>query len=148
MPAIPLKATHEGTNEADQTVVPVPVVSETLKRALFSLDKSSLLSEIIVIAQKNAAAQRLLEDRLLVRGRDVVPSHVDSDAENSSDVESRESEPESENIPSKKRKVIGLGDDEVIGRFAVCSNCEMQFDITEISRGHCVWHEGLWSYVN
>lgn len=143
MSAVSPKATPEGT-DADQTVVPVPVVSEALTRALSGLDKRSLFLEVMVVVRKNAAAQRLLEDRLLVRGKDVVPYHVDSEAESSSDAESLESGLEREKVSSKKRKLSFLRDDEVVGRFAICENCETQFDITKNSRGLCVWHEGRW----
>lgn len=136
MSAVPPKSPHECTNGTDQTVVPVPVVSEVLKSALLTLDKRSLLGELMAIAQTNAAAQRLLEDRLLVRRRDVACADSDSDGS------------ESEDTASKKRKRSSPRDDELVSRFEVCSNCEKQFDVTKNNQGDCIWHEGSWSRLH
>jgi hypothetical protein len=144
----PVKATLAAGDCANAPVVPAPVISLSLRKALTVLDKRSLLAELLMLIQNDSAAQRTLEQRLLVRGRDVVRYHVDSDSEDNANSEIdnedvKESESDNERARDSKRRPIGTGDDDVTGRFAVCLHCNTQFDVTMNNRGDCRWHSGL-----
>jgi hypothetical protein len=88
-----------------------------------------------------------LEKNLLVRGREVVRYHADSDSEDAEEEDEEEedgSEDRNEggNGTVKELKPILIEDDEFTSRFAKCDHCEEEFDLTINEKGDCTWHSG------
>ena len=77
---------------------------------------------------------------MLVRGKDVVRYHVDTESEDDESSESEESESQSD---AGDGSTIAIGDDEYTSRMAICENCKQEFDVTLNDRGDCVWHPGI-----
>jgi hypothetical protein len=118
---------------------PAPNAAQALKDALAVLDKKALLEVLLKIVENNPIVEGALEKKMLVRGRDVVRYHVDTDSE---DDESGERGSNGENTRSEERRPIAIKDHEATGRTAMCLNCENRFDVTENVKGDCKWHEG------
>ena len=119
---------------------PAPNALQALKDALAVLDKNNLLDLLLKIVENNPIVQRELENKILVRGKDVVRYHVDTDSE---DGESDEGESDNEDPGSEERRPIAIKDHEATGRIAICLNCENQFNVTENEKGDCLWHTGI-----
>jgi hypothetical protein len=87
-----------------------------------------------------------LEKCLLVKGRDVVRYHADSDSEDAEEEDEEEDSEEDESDegkgPRKELKPIALADDELTPKFAKCKHCKQEFDVTINEKGGCVWHTG------
>jgi hypothetical protein len=79
-----------------------------------------------------------LEKNLLVRGREVVRYHADSDSEDAEE----EHKEDSEDGFSKEVKPIAIADDEFTPKYAKCDNCKEEFDVTMNEKGDCTWHSG------
>lgn len=101
--------------------------------------------------ETNAKMRWQLEGAKLVRGADVDRYHHDTESED--DREScYESELESEVEPEdsgeeevervKKVYPIAIADDEYTSQFAICENCQVEFDVTKNNVRKCYWHEG------
>lgn len=134
-------------NEARPPVMP----TDALQKAIKSLSAKLLRAELLFLCQEFPVIIHTLEDRLLVRGMDVVRYHVDTDSEDDADSEIENEESASENDvgdksvtnrESQKRKPIAKGDEEYTARMEVCENCKQEFDVTLNERGDCLWHPG------
>jgi hypothetical protein len=125
--------------------VPTPNATHALKDALAVLDKKSLLDLLLKIVEDNLIVQRTLENKILVRGKDVVRYHVDTDSEDrgSDEEESDAEESDDERPKYKERQPIAIKDHEATGRIAICLNCNSQFNVTENEKGDCLWHTGI-----
>ena len=91
---------------------PAPNATQALKDALAVLDKRALLEVLLKIVENNPIVQHALEKKMLVRGRDVVRYHVDTDSEDNeiSERESDDEERESDNKDAKslERRPIAI----------------------------------------
>jgi Ran GTPase-activating protein (RanGAP) involved in mRNA processing and transport len=136
---------------------PKPVPSSALEKAIDTVDASSLRHTIKSICKRNPALLKDLEDQWLVRGKDIIRYHENTDSEEDSDSDNVSSEDEddfdSENEDEleyereerrRVKKLIEVGDDEAVGRHAKCENCGEEFDVTSNDRGDCVWHSGMY----
>jgi hypothetical protein len=142
-----LKAVKNGARSPTK-----PTVSDALKEAIKTLGTESLRKELELLCHEYPVIIQALESRLLVRGKDVVRYHVDSESEDDTDseVESEESDSESDTSDelgldrgSTKRKPISIGDEEYTARMVTCENCNQEFDVTLNYRGDCEWHPGI-----
>jgi hypothetical protein len=82
-----------------------------------------------------------LEKSLLVKGREVVRYHADSDSEDA-DEEEEYYDDDSEDGFIKDVKPIAIAEDEFTPKFAKCDNCKEEFDVTMNEKGDCRWHTG------
>lgn len=126
---------------------PASNATQALKVALEVLDKKTLLDVLLDVVDNNPIVQRVLEKQMLVLGSEVVRYHIDSDSEDNKE-ESEEETVQKEHKISREKRPIAIKDDEFTGRFAVCLNCERQFNVTKNFKGNCIWHPGVLSYLN
>ncbi|KAH0543880.1 hypothetical protein GP486_008544 [Trichoglossum hirsutum] len=117
-----------------------PVVPDALKKAIESLGAELLRKELNFLCQHHRNVIYTLEDRLLVRGKDVVRYHIDSDSEDRESSEGSESGSSAAgeidpNRESDRREPIAIGDEEYTARIATCENCNQEFDVTSNERG-------------
>jgi uncharacterized Fe-S radical SAM superfamily protein PflX len=136
----PIPAAQHGSGST-----PRQLVSKVLKRTISDIDVETLQTLVKHYAKKHQGFTDYLEKELLVRGKDVEKYHVDSDSEDNtnSKVESEEDEDEDEDEnDSTGFKLIMVGDDALTARYAKCTNCEEQCDVTMNERGYCKLHCG------
>lgn len=95
---------------------------------------------------------KTIENFFLVKGKDIIRYHEDTESEDCGESEESEleefpSDVESENSNDKRErkrreKVILAEDEEVIPKNAICENCKEEFELDRNERGCCVWHLG------
>jgi hypothetical protein len=94
------------------------------------------------------ALREALESECLVQGKDIVRYHANvesEDAEADEDQSSETEESDDENAPRPNKKQlapVAITDVEFASRFAKCSNCKEDFDVTTNEKGDCTWHTG------
>ncbi|KAI9858505.1 MAG: hypothetical protein M1813_006446 [Trichoglossum hirsutum] len=128
-----------------------PAVSDALMEVIESLGTELLRKELKFLCQELPAVVRVLGNRLLVQGKDVVRYHANTDSEEGEGggMASDESESGSDR-ESSKRKPIVIGDKQYTARMAMCENCEKEFDVTTNYRG--AWEKDVddnpefWAY--
>ncbi|TVY75874.1 hypothetical protein LSUE1_G005615 [Lachnellula suecica] len=106
---------------------------------------------------------RYLADKWLVKGKDVIRYHADSDSEDAASVgdscDEFETMEEYEEMHKwreamKNRRPITLGDEEYTARWVECQNCGVEFDVScnEHEKDYnyewpCSWHPG-WKEID
>ncbi|KAI9036442.1 uncharacterized protein KD926_001785 [Aspergillus affinis] len=123
---------------------------DDLKRAIYSASSATLRSTLEIVCTKDPTFRQKLADLLLVSEdqvpdvpSDVPPSDYESSEEEPSDEESsaqdaaRKQPPRSEN-PNGPQQVAGSK--RSMPRYATCTNCKEEFDVTENTRKSCVYH--------
>ena len=130
-----------------------PAVSLALEEAIDTIDHVRLRRLVKQCCKSNEPLRKELENILLVHRRDVIPYHTDSFSEDNlgSDEESSQKDEEgnrgeddtSEYPVLKKRKQIAAAEDKMLPRFAMCMNCEAEFNVTVNQKGDCLWHPGI-----
>jgi hypothetical protein len=140
----PLKAVRNGALAA-----PKAIVSDALKKAIDTVDESHLRMWVKHYCESIEPLRTDLEKSLLVKGKDVVRYHADSDSEDAEEEEEEEEEEEDSeeseneaNETAKEVKPISIADDEFTPKFVKCDNCHEEFDITVNEKGYCRWHTG------
>ena len=134
------------TNSAREPTKP-SLFSSPLKAAIDSVESTRLRQLITSFCESNAQLREQLEGEFLVRGREVVRYHPDTESEDAG-IDSEEDGDEYDDRERVKKEVnqkrpLTLGDEEMTPRFVKCENCEEEFDVTVNERGDCVWHEGM-----
>jgi hypothetical protein len=125
-----------------------PISFDALKGAISSLPIHHLRSELEQLCGEVPQVKSILEQRLLVRGKEVKRYHIATDAgdEESSESEREDREPENNesDYPQevRSRSQIAIADEEYVGRMAVCEHCKAMFDLTLNKTGDCSWHPG------
>lgn len=118
-----------------------PIVSIALEDAIDTMDEKLLRN---TVKEYCATLPELREgmEKFLVRGRDVVQYHDDTESEG--DVESEEENEEQEEHEDvvKVKKPIAIGDDDFTPRFAECEYCNEKFDVSSNNYRTCYWHTG------
>jgi len=142
----PLKAVRNGARVAPAPA-PKPIVSDALKKAIDTMDESRLRMWVKHYCESIEPLRTDLEKSLLVKGREVVRYHADSDSEDAEEEEEEEEEDNKEsenegNETEKEVKPISIADDEFTPKFVKCDNCHEEFDITVNEKGDCRWHTG------
>lgn len=86
---------------------------------------------------------------MLVKGKDVVRYHKDTDSEDDaeSEIESSEeddNDDEDEDAGERVKSLlpIALGDEEFVSQYGTCENCKEEFDVTTNNTRDCEWHTG------
>jgi hypothetical protein len=147
----PLKAVRNSAR-SKAAAPPKPVVSDALKKAIDTMDHMRLRMWVKHYCESMEPLRKDLEKSLLVRGKEVVRYHVDSDSEDDQDSENESSEEEEDSdesdtgeYPERKKKIkpIALADNELTPMYAKCLNCKEEFDVTANDRGDCTWHPGI-----
>jgi len=141
----PLKPISNGAREPAKP----SLVSDPLKAAIDSVDASRFRKLIKSFCESNPLLREQLEGEFLVRGKDVIRYHPDTESEDVG-IDSEEDGDEYDDREKAKKEVnqkrpIAFGDEEMTPRFAKCENCDEEFDVTVNERGDCVWHEGMLS---
>jgi hypothetical protein len=133
----PLKAVRNGARAAP---APKPIVSDALKKAIDTMDETRLRMLVKHYCESIEPLRTDLEKSLLVRGREVVRYHADSESEDAEEEDEEEEDSEDENEDSVKP--IAIADDEFTPKYAKCDNCKEEFDVTVNEKGDCTWHSG------
>jgi hypothetical protein len=134
------------TNSASERTKP-SLVSAPLKAAIYSVESTRLRKLITSFCESNAQLREQFEGEFLVRGREVVRYHPDTESEDAG-LDSEEDGDEYDDREKVKKELnqkrsLALGDEEMTPRFVKCKNCDEEFDVTVNERGNCVWHEGM-----
>jgi hypothetical protein len=109
---------------------------ELLQSTLKSLSPAQLLLELQTICANHPEAKKAIQDKLFVKGKDIVRYHADAESEDESDNSDAEDE------GPKAKQTIPIADEELTSRHAKCLNCDEEFDVTNNQRGACFWHTG------
>jgi len=136
----PLKAVRNGARVAPAPA-PKPIVSDALKKAIDTMDESRLRMWVKHYCESIEPLRTDLEKSLLVKGKEVVRYHADSDSEDA-DEEEEYYDDDSEDGFIKDVKPIAIADDKFTPKFAKCDNCKEEFDVTMNEKGDCRWHTG------
>ncbi|KAL8814953.1 MAG: hypothetical protein Q9223_005871 [Gallowayella weberi] len=126
--------------------------SEQLAAVQIAIDTAQperLRQALSKICAESAVAAQLAQDILLVPiRRSISPSAEQRDKND--DNETDESESESVSDSGSKQEAfeaeaasnVALGLKRMRPRYAMCSNCEEEFDVTENQSGGCIYHPG------
>lgn len=149
---IPVRQAHVPENAHGAAMqARIRAVPAALKRAIETIDERELRSTLISWLPDNPLLVTQLSSVWLVKGKDVVRYHADTDDEDGAATEESEeeenSDSEAESVDSEVKRLaklerIALANEEQTPRFARCQNCKEQFDVTINERGLCVWHPG------
>jgi hypothetical protein len=111
-------------------------LSPALKSAIATLSESRIRRELEILLSQHDAARCYMEEKLLVKGRELSRYHADSDSETENrheeeeEEEEEESETNSQHSNSHTRRIqnsmlpIPVADDEWTPRYAKCQNCK------------------------
>lgn len=108
-----------------------------LNDAIGRVSKGTLVSMLMVLCRTNLAAREFVMDELFVTENQVpqpgTPCTIStvSECDDDSD-DSEEAVPPPEATGSKRQRT----------RYAVCVNCEEEFDVTKNTRSSCSYHSG------
>ncbi|KAF8847921.1 hypothetical protein BDZ45DRAFT_698792 [Acephala macrosclerotiorum] len=124
--------------------VETPKVSRVLADAIHTMDEELLRRTVLEYCESLPALREGFETKFLVKAKDVIRYHADSDSEDDkeslmgSDNENADYDSQRE----KKPKPIALMDDELTPRYTTCENCAQKFDVTKNDKRLCYWHTG------
>ncbi|KAK0099424.1 hypothetical protein ONS95_003507 [Cadophora gregata] len=132
------------TNGSRPNVTPDAYVPIALIEAIETMDSTRLRRFVHQFSRDIPEVRELLTQQVLVKGKDVVRYHRDSDSEDDVDSERESSEEEEEEGSGKVKilKPIIESDEEFVPLYAKCENCEQEFDVSDNKTRNCFWHPG------
>ncbi|TVY75875.1 hypothetical protein LSUE1_G005614 [Lachnellula suecica] len=110
-----------------------PKLPAALDLALRTLDPDRMREILIAECQTNATLNKKLQLALVIKGKDIVRYHADTNSEDAEESDEGEEE-EEELLP------IAHPDEDSTSRYTKCRNCAETFDLKRNARGDCVWH--------
>jgi hypothetical protein len=116
-------------------------ISRSLRAAILNADAERMRTALLDLCAKYEAVRGELEGRWLVKGRDVIRYHEDTESE------CREEEESNEQIEEREVKPIKVADKDLTSRYVKCINCNSEFDVTTNNRRECQWHLGNSSQI-
>ncbi|KAH6663349.1 hypothetical protein B0J14DRAFT_609262 [Halenospora varia] len=130
----------------------VPVAVE---KVIQTLSESKLRFLVQSQLRDNPIFVNTIENLYLVKGKNIIRYHEDTESEDRGESEESElgefsdadEDVESEDADAKaerkrREKVILVEDEEVVPKNAICENCKEEFELDGNERGDCVWHPG------
>jgi hypothetical protein len=124
-----------------------PILPAALIDAINIVDEKLLRTLVKQYCETLVPLRQKLEDRLLVKGHDVV-RYDSSDEDKNINEDNGESDDEAKENSEGKGEMgfIAVANGELTPRYATCLNCKAKFDITQNRRGDCRWHTGMKSH--
>ncbi|KAL8803940.1 MAG: hypothetical protein Q9200_006025 [Gallowayella weberi] len=126
--------------------------SEQLAAVQIAIDTAQperLRQALSKICAESAVAAQLAQDILLVPiRRSISPSAEQRDKNDDNETDESESESVSDSgskqeaLEAEAASNVALGLKRMRPRYAMCSNCEEEFDVTENQSGGCIYHPG------
>lgn len=139
-------------NGSRANAAPAQDVPPALITAINTMEAARLRMYVREFCRDIPEVRDRLAAQTLVRGKDVIRYHKDSDSEDDvdSEIEGSEEGQEdrngNENAGGTERvkplRPIAVEDDELVPLYAKCLNCKQEFDVSTNYTRECHWHTG------
>ena len=139
-------------------------VSEALEAAIKTAQPNRMVSVVLSLCETNPQLVEQLNELWLVKGKEVVRYHADTESEGEGDISDSEEDREDSDVEIEQMKIpkkvkatrgeavpeaskgIAVEDEEFTARYATCMNCKEEFDVTVNEKGMCRWHASTLSF--